>query len=194
MRSIESSTTLSNRYEERTALGEEHARNNLMRLSNDYTILCDVLIEVDGKKSQLDFVVVGQTGIFVNEIKNLNGSITGREEDQQWRQDKVGRQGGNYSKSFYNPVKQVGTHVYRLSKLLQSHRINVWIQGVVYFTNPKTHVLVQTTKIPVYAQVEGGANEVISYIQDQHERKLTNQQVNDIVNVIVQQSNLKDAV
>ncbi|WP_350342329.1 nuclease-related domain-containing protein [Proteinivorax tanatarense] len=171
--------------------GEEYAISTLRKLPDEYTVICDVNIEVDGGKSQLDFVVVGPTGIFVTEIKNWNGTIYGSEEEKEWRQDKVGRKGGEYSRHYYNPGKQVRTHVYRLSKLLKNNGLNSWVQGIVYFTHPRVEIHVETNKVPVFAEPKNDGYDLLKYIQSEDNESLTEKQINDIENLLVSESNLE---
>ena len=122
--------------------GETLTREILRELPDDYTIVPDVMVKTSTGSAQLDFVVISRKGIWIVECKHMNGVIYGSYGDQQWRQDKIGRQGGNYSKLFYNPVKQVRTHVSKLKQYLQESGIGQipWIQPVVYFSNDAVSV------------------------------------------------------
>jgi uncharacterized membrane protein len=55
--------------------GEKLALEVLSKLDSDYSIISDLEIEYDGKKSQIDSVIVGCNGIFVMETKNVKGYI-----------------------------------------------------------------------------------------------------------------------
>ncbi|MBM7648442.1 hypothetical protein JOC78_001384 [Bacillus ectoiniformans] len=132
--------------------GEKQALEFFKQLPEDYTVFSDLEIIAEGKKSQLDNVIVGPNGIFVIETKNLNGEIQGNSDDTQLTQYKIGRKGNPYNKTFYNPIKQVSTHVYRLSRLLKSNGVDTWIQGAVYFANPDCSVMVHNdSDIPVFS-------------------------------------------
>ncbi len=145
-------------------VGEEHASMVFAGLPDDYTVYSDLSIEVDGKTSQLDHVVVGPSGIFVIETKNMTGDIQGDFEDQEWKQVKLSRQKVVYERTFYNPVKQVGTHVYRLSQLLKSARIHTWVQGIVYFSHPDVTVQSTNGKIPVFSMAKDGEDGIRNFI------------------------------
>lgn len=92
--------------------GEFHVKNELKKLPNDkYLVLNDIMIEVDGKTSQIDHVVVSEFGIFVIETKQYNGYIVGNEYDKKWKQNN----------KFYinNPIHQNYGHVKALQNLLK---------------------------------------------------------------------------
>lgn len=101
--------------------GERKSSDLLEGLPDSYYIIPGPRIEVDGRESEMDHIILGPNGIFVMETKNHNGYIEGSESDRELAQHKVGRQGGKYSNNFYNPIKQVNTHVYRLSQLLKNN-------------------------------------------------------------------------
>ncbi|MEN8076965.1 nuclease-related domain-containing protein [Clostridioides difficile] len=144
--------------------GENKAKSIFEKLSNDYYVLNDLSIEIEGKTSQIDNIVVGSNGVFVIETKNINGHIVGDSNSNNITQHKVGRKGGEYSRTMYNPIKQVGTQVYRVSELLKKSNINIWVQGVVFFTNYQCEVELQSNKIPVFSIREDGENEILKYI------------------------------
>jgi hypothetical protein len=108
--------------------GERKTQAVFSALPDTCTVISDLAITAEGKQSQIDNVVVAPTGIFVIEVKNMNGDIVGNGEDKQLSQHKIGRKCGEYSKTFYNPIKQVGTHVYRLKSLLRENGLNAWVQ------------------------------------------------------------------
>ncbi|MED1855013.1 nuclease-related domain-containing protein [Brevibacillus borstelensis] len=163
--------------------GEKNTKKLLATLPDSYTVLSDIKVEVEGKSSQIDHIVVGPTGVYVIETKNMNGSIVGNESDHQFVQHKIGRRGGEYSKSFYNPVKQVGTHVYRLATYLKKHSLDTWVQGIVYFSNPDAEVNVNSEKIPVFS-FEDGPNQIVRYVMDHEGETLSAEKARRIVNLL----------
>lgn len=135
--------------------GERIATKVLAALPDDYIVFQDVKVTYDGKSSEIDNIVVGRSGVFIVEVKNHNGNIMGDLEDIYWTQHKVGRGGTPYAKEMYSPVKQVGTHIYRLANYLRQNGINTYIEGMVYFTNASC--VVRTTgngTIPVYSNFD----------------------------------------
>ena len=138
--------------------GEAAAAKLLKQLPSSYQCYQNVVVSSQGKTSEMDLVAVGPTGVFIIETKNLNGHITGGWDAQNWTLHKTGRRGGAYEKSFYSPVKQVGTHIYRLAHYLRERDCRVHIDAAVLFIHPDTSVSLHGTPgdIPVYAGKEGG--------------------------------------
>lgn len=54
-------------------LGEKFIADELRKLDNSFTVFQDVVLP--GKKGNIDFVVVGPTGIFTIEVKNHRGKV-----------------------------------------------------------------------------------------------------------------------
>ena len=144
--------------------GEQKSSKILKKLPNSYYVIPGLRLAVDGQESEMDHIIIGHNGIFVMETKNHNGHIVGNEKDNNLIQYKVGRGGGKYNKTFYNPIKQVNTHVYRLSKLLKKHGYSQWVQGMVLFTNPKAEVNIKSNTIPVFNVKQNGVKKVLNYI------------------------------
>lgn len=156
--------------------GENRTADIIADLPEGYYGFQNLNITYQGKKSEIDLVVVGPTGIFVIETKNRNGHITGRYENKEWTQHKIGRGGTPYSSNFYNPVKQVGTHIYRLAHYLKENGALVHIDGAVYFSNPETTIEVGTAEsaIPVFAAGKGGEKALKKFILSAQNRPSPN--------------------
>lgn len=133
-------------------IGEQKSAKLIAALPDGYCGFQNLNVTFDGKQSEIDLTVVGPTGIFIIEVKNLNGTIVGNYEGTKWTQHKVGRGGTPYSKHFYSPVKQVGTHIYRLANFLRQNGIRYYVNGCVYFSNDENelHLSGAPEKIPVF--------------------------------------------
>lgn len=95
-------------------MGELWTKEALFKLNkNEYKILNNIMIEIDGITHQIDHVIVSKYGIFVIETKQYNGYITGSEYDKNW----CLKAGG---KKIYinNPMHQNYGHIIALSKKL----------------------------------------------------------------------------
>lgn len=167
-------------------VGENKAKSIFEKLSDDYYVLNDLSIEVEGKTSQIDNIVVGSNGIFVIETKNVNGHIVGDSNSNNVTQHKVGQKGGEYSRTMYNPIKQVGTQVYRVSELLKKSNVNIWVQGAVFFTNNQCEVELQSNRIPVFSIREDGENEILKYISsyENNNSKISMKTKQEIVSIL----------
>ena len=166
--------------------GESATAYLISQLPQGYYGFQNLYVTYEGEQSEIDMVVVGKTGVFIIETKHLNGYVVGNYDSHDWILHKKGRQGGEYSKEFYSPVKQVGTHVYRLAKFLRSHGVSVHVDGMVFFTHPNTRISVagEQGRIPVYAG-QPGANSLVRNIMS-GTANLTTQQIHSICSLLNQ--------
>lgn len=131
------------------AKGENLGLVQALSLPEGYHVFSNVTISYQNYSQETDLIIVGTKGVYIIEVKNHNGKIVGDAEAPQWVQYKIGRGGGRYSKDIHNPVKQVKGQVYKLSKFLKENGINVWVEGVILFTNEGVSVSVQNSNIPI---------------------------------------------
>jgi len=131
------------------AKGENLGLVQALNLPEGYHVFTNVTISYQNYSQETDLIIVGMKGVYIVEVKNHNGKIIGDAEASQWMQHKIGRGGGRYSKKINNPVKQVKGQVYKLSKFLKEQGINVWVEGVILFTNDEVMVNVQNSSIPI---------------------------------------------
>lgn len=166
--------------------GESATAHLISQLPQGYYGFQNLYVTYEGEQSEIDMVVVGKTGVFIIETKHLNGYVVGNYESRDWILHKTGRRGGEYSKEFYSPVKQVGTHVYRLAKFLRSNGVPVTVEAMVFFTHPNTRISVagQQGRIPVYAG-QPGANSLVHNIMS-GTANLTTQQIHSICSLLNQ--------
>ena len=122
-------------------------------LPEDYTLVQNLTLHYAGGTSEIDTIVIGKSGVFIVEIKNVKGTIRGDYADYEWLQDKIDRYGIEHPKNLYNPTKQVGTHIWRLAKFLRENKIDTYVQGAVYFANPESALALsgEEGKIPVFS-------------------------------------------
>jgi hypothetical protein len=121
--------------------GEALGQKELKKLKkHGYKVFANMKLKHNNDQSEMDFIVIGSNGIFIVEVKNIKGTITGHVGDEHLIQIKKTKY-NTYENKFYNPIKQVNTHVYKLSKYLKDNNINDWIEGYVYF--PKKHSSIQ---------------------------------------------------
>lgn len=137
--------------------GETATANLIAQLPEGWFGIQNPVVSYQGKTSEMDMVAVGPGGVFIIETKHHNGRIVGRFDQHDWVQYKTGRRGGSYQKELYSPVKQVGTHVYRLAHYLRERGCQVHVTGMVFFTNPQASVEVYGNPgdIPVFAGQTG---------------------------------------
>lgn len=135
--------------------GEARGQRQLKSLKKaDMTIFSNVKLPRP-YKGELDFVLVGQSNVFIVEIKNIRGKVTGKVDDKYLIRKKISGQNNIYTDKIYNPLRQVSTHVYKLSKHLRNLGKTPYIYGMAYFVHP-------TSKL----EIEGGNN--VFHISDKN--------------------------
>lgn len=165
--------------------GEEATARIIKTLPEQYYGIQNLKITYDNKTSELDIVVVGPTGVFVIETKNISGSVNGNYHDTEWTKQKISKGNRIYISSFYSPIKQVGTHVYRFANHLRSNGIHVHVDSAVYFANPEATVEISGTsnKTAVFSAANYGDERLINFITDR-EKVINNVQIKRILNLL----------
>ena len=93
------------------------------------TLFTNVTVSFDGKPAELDNVIVNTYGVFIIEVKNYSGRLSGREEDYEWTKVHISRGGNPYVKTVKNPIRQVKRQTYILAKYLDRNGVSVWVDG-----------------------------------------------------------------
>jgi len=128
------------------AEGEEKVAGYLNLLDDKYSVIHDVVLP--GRIGNIDHIVLGSNGIFVIETKNHKGYITCNGD--WWKQRKIGRRGTPYLGNIGNPSKQVKRNAVLLNRFIQNHfRINLYVNGIVVFTNEAARLKIISPTVAV---------------------------------------------
>lgn len=120
--------------------GEVKTQEILSSLPAQYHVLSNILIEYDGKKSEIDNLVVSPKGLVIVETKSYKGILEGKEEDSEWKYTKISSKGNQYTSSVKNPIKQANRQTYILSNLLKENGIHCWIDSYILILDGKCYV------------------------------------------------------
>lgn len=121
--------------------GEEIAAEIISRvLGEGDHLLTNTEITYDGRRAEMDCIVVNKFGAFIFEVKNYSGQLVGDEDDYEWQKIKITDTGNMYAKQVKNPIRQLKRQVYLLAHYLQSHRIRVWVEGYVILLHQNSPV------------------------------------------------------
>ena len=86
--------------------------------------------------TEIDVVLIHPKGFFVIESKNYNGWIFGSEKNRYWTQTlPMGRGQKSNKEQFYNPLRQNGSHVKHLKRVLND-TVPMW--SVIVFSDKCT--------------------------------------------------------
>ncbi len=122
------------------ASGEQAVLNELGKLSDDHVVFNRLMLPDDtlpGGRRELDFVVVGPSGVDIIEVKNSPGRIHVAPDKRQWP---VLQRAGCGSRPVWrtlpNPLLQIRPQIAALETWLMRHSLAVPVQGVVCFSRP----------------------------------------------------------
>lgn len=162
--------------------GEKRAGKLLKSLPRTYHKRHGVHVVWNGYESELDYLVVGPTGVFVIEVKNMSGVIRGSEDEQNWTQNKTLKSGKPFVHEFYNPTKQVGTHAKRLGKFLNhelQYKEKILVQPMVLFVHDNVQLELHDIRTPVFTEIEPLVHFILN-----REVKLKKSQIREILSEI----------
>lgn len=120
--------------------GEKSVAFFLSRLDPEkYKVINNIMLQVGGRTSQIDHVVVSDYGIFVIETKNYQGWIIGNEYDDNWTQVIYKRK-----EKLHNPIKQNYGHIQALKEVLGECAAVNYISIVAFTTRADLKVKADT--------------------------------------------------
>lgn len=146
--------------------GEIECAKVLAELPDEYSVFCNTSISFRNRRSEIDFIVTGPTGVYVIEAKNINGVLSGNYSDNEWTQIKTLKNGNSVTKVIYSPVKQVRAQALALIGSLYEHGLKIPAVTAVYFANRKTELDLWNEKrdTPLFLKNRNGDRDIINMI------------------------------
>ncbi len=169
--------------------GERFLTTMLVKyLPKDYYVLRNIVISSPTSKAEIDIIVVGETGVFIVEIKNWVGEIKGDLYDQNWTQTK--RRGYRYPKAYHstlhNPVKQVKRQLRYLIDYLKNNSVNSWVEASVFFSSGTVFLEVTgESDVPIFSTQQQGVKNLVSYITSNDKSKIDANKIDKLVTLFV---------
>ncbi len=121
--------------------GESFATDQIRHvLREDDVLLTNVEISFDGRRTELDNLIINKYGVFIIEVKNYKGRLQGTEDDYEWKKYKDDGYGNTFLKNVKNPIRQVKRQVCLLAKSLDYYGVHVWVKGYVLFVQGNSPV------------------------------------------------------
>ncbi len=107
---------------------------------------CKILMNLqiptgDGRTTEIDLLLIHETGLYVFEMKHYKGTIYGKTSDQKWTQ--YFRTAPN--SHFYNPILQNQYHIKALQKMFP----DIPIHSLIVFTSPECDLRVECNELNV---------------------------------------------
>lgn len=169
--------------EDKGVEGEEIAMKMLEKaLPNTFYCINNAIIHCETGHNELDIIVVGPTGIYIVEVKNTVGRISGSYSDIILSQIKK-----RETKEMRNPVQQVRKHADTLQRFLKANGIRSWVQGVVFFVNSRCNpeiTDIPENAVPIFAVSSNGEHALAHYLKTNTPNSLTQQEIEKITSLI----------
>ncbi len=119
--------------------GEQQTLDILKRLPKNYTVINNPVLYNRGAVNELDFVVIGENGVFIIESKNYRGIINGKTSAQEWKQIKHGKN-KTYEKTVSNPIKQAHRQGRRMKEMFIDFNISADVFPILYFVDNRSEL------------------------------------------------------
>ena len=88
----------------------------------------------EGKRTEIDELIINSGGVFIIEVKNYSGVLRGRKEDEKWLREKHFSGSNTETETIRNPIGQLKREIHILSQVIKAEGIkDVWVEGYVYF-------------------------------------------------------------
>lgn len=116
--------------------GEKALYKIAKRHKNEYRIFLNLPVRYHRNRSEIDMLMVSGKGVLIVEVKNHSGTISGGDKDERWTQFKHYKDGRSTEAEMKNPLKQLARQREILKNILRAKGFDVWIDGVVFFSNP----------------------------------------------------------
>lgn len=146
--------------------GEQRALDLLSGLDDECHIFTNLHIPYEDGESETDMIVVTPAGVTIVEVKNHKGIISGDASDESLNQSKPRRRGGYDEKTFHNPIKQVGTHAYRLAGYLRNQGIRTYVRTCVLFVNDVVVISLSDSQGVLEGKCPVFTRETLSQLED----------------------------
>lgn len=107
--------------------GEEKVYDTLEKLDGHKAMIRNCYLPTQrGDTTEVDLVLIHESGIYVIESKNYSGWIFGSENQRYWTQSFSDGKGGSQKYKFYNPIWQNDTHIKALQWVLGDTQVNIY--------------------------------------------------------------------
>lgn len=124
-------------------IGELEIFKYLIENVSNSLFIFNSYVEKENESTEIDLIMLHQSGLYVFEIKNFNGWIFGSENDKTWTCT-YGRKGSK--EKFFNPIWQNKKHINYLKTILKNKNIPIY-NYVVFGTNAELKSINLKTKI-----------------------------------------------
>lgn len=124
--------------------GEDYV-TGLLKRNNIGNVISNLYLQYGDKTHQVDILTVTKKGIYVIEVKNMQGKIKGGINTFKWYQSL-----GRSTYGFYNPIMQNANHIEALRK---SWFDRIIYHNIVVFPDDTEIVIDDHTRVKTYSEL-----------------------------------------
>lgn len=162
--------------------GEYSTFIKLEKLEGEHRLFTNLYIpRQDSTTTEIDLVMVDETGIYVFESKNYSGWIFGSEKDKNWTQTLQSRQ----KNRFYNPIWQNKGHIKALRTVINKE-INGLYKSYIIFSERCTLKKISVESLDVKVLKRDNLLNVIRQDRMSSQKLLSKEEVLEIENKLRQ--------
>lgn len=109
--------------------GEFLTYYSLEKMGGNHKLLTNLYIpKADGSTTEIDLIMIAETGIYVFESKNYSGWIFGNEKYKKWTQTFPTKQ----KFQFFNPIWQNNGHINALKNVMKIDRDDLYKNYIIF--------------------------------------------------------------
>lgn len=176
-------------------LGEYRLYQQLRKVKGYKKFLFNVYLnKEDGSTTEIDMIMLHETGIYVFESKNYHGWIFGSENNKFWTaMYKTGRRyyRGTEKHKFFNPIWQNKLHIRILGNYIKQ---NVYVASYIIFGNGATLKDITVNSKNVYLLKRNEVVDTLMYSMQDTEKCLDKESIKEIYNTLYPMTQVSDEV
>lgn len=154
--------------------GEEIISNYLNELSDEYLIVNNVNLNVNGRQTEIDSLVISSYGLWIIETKNYVGYLSGNAKDDRWQRERISRYGVSRKDEVSNPLKQMHRQIYISKEFLERNHVHTFIHGLVALPSAQG-VRVDSNELVL------SKNDLLQTIEKERTIRLSNRDLHNIL-------------
>ena len=171
-------------YNDIGTLGEFYTFDKLGKIKGYKKLISNCYVPKDnGTTTEIDLIMIHETGIYVFESKNYSGWIFGSEKNQYWTQSLPIGNGQIEKRKFFNPVIQNKVHIKWLSNLLTEYA-NIPIYSYIIFSRRCTLKKIEIESSNIFVMNRDILPNVLKNKLNILPKILTNQEIDNIYEIL----------
>ncbi|MDR0222646.1 MAG: NERD domain-containing protein [Oscillospiraceae bacterium] len=147
--------------------GEKRLIKIAKKLDGDYSVFTNLPVRYKKNRSEIDMLLIGESGVLIVEVKNHSGVLTGSSGAETWVQRKYYRKGKTTEIKMDNPFRQIKRQREILKSILRANGIDVWVDNILFFSGFVSLRL----DLSANYHVASSENELVAFIGGYQSRK-----------------------